>query len=118
MPEKSSVLYLEDILESIEKIRKYLGNSSFDEFLEDEMLIDAVIRNLMIIGEAAGHIAPEIRVKYPEIEWKKIVGLRNILVHDYSGIDLDIVWDIIKYRLNPLETNVRQVLKEEKCHEG
>lgn len=118
MPEKSPVLYLEDILESIEKIRKYLGDSSFDEFLENEMLIDAVIRNLEVIGEAAGHIAPEIRAKYPEIEWKKIVGLRNILIHDYSGIDLDIVWDIIKYRLSPLETNVRQVLKEEKSHEG
>lgn len=118
MPEKSSVFYFEDILESIEKIRKYLGEASFDEFLENEMRIDAVVRNLEIIGEAASHIAPEVRVKYPEIEWKKIVGLRNVLIHDYSGIDLDIVWDIIKNRLDLLDTKIRQVLKEEKSREG
>ena len=95
-----------------------LGEASFDEFLEHEMLIDAVVRNLEIIGEAAAHIAPEVRVKLSsEIAWKKIVGLRNVLIHDYSGIDLDIVWDIIKYRLDPLETKVRQVLEEEKGHE-
>lgn len=98
MPEKSSTFYLEDILESIEKIQKYVGEVSFDGFLENEMLIDAVTRNLEAIGEAAAHVSPEVRVKYPEIEWKKIVGLRNILIHDYSGIDLDIVWDIINHR--------------------
>jgi uncharacterized protein with HEPN domain len=117
MPEKSSVFYFEDILESIEKIRRYLGEASFDQFLENEMLIDAVVRNLEIIGEAAAHIAPEVRVKYPEIEWKKIVGLRNVLIHDYSGIDLDIVWDIIRNRLIDLETKTMQVLKEEKNYE-
>lgn len=74
MPEKISTFYFEDILESIEKIRRYLGKASFNEFLENEMLIDAVIRNLEIIGEAAAHISPGIRVKYPEIEWKKIVA--------------------------------------------
>lgn len=81
------------------------------------MLIDAVVRNLEIIGEAAAHITPEVRVKYPEIEWKKIVGLRNILIHDYSGIDLEIVWDIIKNRLDLLEAKTRQVLNEEIDHE-
>ncbi len=117
MPEKSSVFYFEDILESIEKIHRYLGEASFDEFSKNEMLIDAVIRNLEIIGEAAAHIDPEVRVKYPEIEWKKIVGLRNILIHAYSGIDLDIIWDIIKNRLSGLETKTRQVLKKEKIYE-
>lgn len=117
MPEKSSVFYFEDILESIAKIRKYLGETSFYEFLENEMLIDAVVRNLEIIGEAAAHVSLEIRIKYPEIEWKKIVGLRNILIHDYSGIDLDIVWDIVKNRLNLLEIKVKQALKEEKNRE-
>ena len=117
MPEKSSVFYFEDILESIEKIHRYLGEASFDEFSENEMLTDAVIRNLEIIGEAAVHIDPDIRVKYPEIEWKKIVGLRNILIHAYSGIDLEIIWDIIKNRLTDLEKKTRQVIKEEKNHE-
>lgn len=113
MPEKISIFYFEDILESIEKIRRYLGNASYDEFLENEMLIDAVVRNLEIIGEAAAHITPEIRVKYPEIEWKKVVGLRSILIHNYFGVDLEIVWDILKNRLDPLEAKTRQALNEE-----
>jgi uncharacterized protein with HEPN domain len=113
MPEKISTFYFEDILESIEKIRRYLGKVSFNEFLKNEMLIDAVIRNLEIIGEAAAHISPETRVKYPEIEWKKIVGLRNILIHDYSGIDIEILWDIIQNRLDLLEAKVRQALNKE-----
>jgi uncharacterized protein with HEPN domain len=117
MPEKISVFYFEDILESIEKIRRYLGKASFNEFLENEMLIDAVVRNLEIIGEAAAHISPDTRVKYPEIEWKKIVGLRNILIHDYSGIDIEIVWDIIKNRLDLLEAKIRQALNKEVDHE-
>ncbi|RXA21203.1 DUF86 domain-containing protein [Methanosarcina sp. MSH10X1] len=117
MPEKISTFYFEDILESIEKIRRYLGKASFDEFLENEMLIDAVIRNLEIIGEAAAHISPEICVKYSEIEWKKIVGLRNILIHDYSGIDIEIVWDIIQNRLDLLEAEIRQALNKEKGYE-
>lgn len=72
MPEKIYTFYLGDILESVEKIRRYLGKASFDEFLENEMLIDAVVRNLEIIGEAAAHITPEVRVKYPEIKWKRL----------------------------------------------
>ncbi|MCC4768166.1 DUF86 domain-containing protein [Methanosarcina sp. DH1] len=116
MPEKISTFYFEDILKSIEKIRRYLGNASFDEFLENEMLIDSVIRNLEIIGEAASRVPPETRVKYPEIEWKKVVSLRNILIHNYSGVDLEIVWDIIKNRLDPLEAKVRQTFTEEEIH--
>jgi uncharacterized protein with HEPN domain len=114
MPEKISTFYFEDILESIAKIRRYVGKSSFDEFLENGMLIDAVTRNLEIIGEAAAHVPPETRLKYPEIEWKKIVGLRNILIHNYSGVDIEIIWDIIKNRLDLLEAKTRQALNEEK----
>jgi len=118
MPEKISTFYFEDILESIGKIRKYLGNTSFEEFLENGMLIDAVIRNLEIIGEAAAHVPPETRLKYPKIEWKKVVGLRNILIHNYSGVDIEIVWDIIKNRLDLLEAKTRQALNEEKIDYG
>jgi uncharacterized protein with HEPN domain len=72
MPEKSSVFYFEDILESIEKIHRYLGEAFLEEFSENEMLIDAGIRNLEIIGEAAAHIDPEIRVKYPKSNGKRL----------------------------------------------
>ena len=68
-------IYFEDILASIEKINRYVDNYSFNDLIEDDMRVDAVIRNLEIIGEAAGEIPQEIRDKYPNIEWRKIIGL-------------------------------------------
>jgi len=72
MPDKNSAFYFEDIIESIEKTHRYLGKASFDGFLENEMLIDAVVRNLVIIGEAAAHIAPEVLVKILKSNGKKL----------------------------------------------
>lgn len=74
------------------------------------MRVDAVVRNLTIIGEAAGRIPAEARRKYPSVEWKKIVGLRNILMHAYSGIDMEILWDIVKNKLPVLEKNIRMIV--------
>lgn len=83
------------------------------EFLEDEMRVDAVVPNLEIIGEAAGRIPPETRHEYSHIPWKRIVGLRNILIHEYFGIDMDIVWDIIENYLLDLELETRKILEDE-----
>ena len=77
------------------------------------MRIDAVVRNLEIIGEAAGNIPPETRSECSHIPWKRIVGLRNILIHEYFGIDLDILWDIIENYLPDLEVETRRVLEDE-----
>ncbi len=107
-------LLLDDICEALDRIGQYTGGMSFDVFSKDRKSVDAVVRNLEIIGEAAAHVPPETRLKYPEIEWKKVVGLRNILIHNYSGVDLEIVWDIIKNRLDLLEVKTRQALNEEK----
>lgn len=106
---KDSKLYLDDILESIEKVERYSKNLSFKQFSQNEMVIDAVIRNLAIIGEAVKSLSPEIKKKYPEIEWKKISGLRDVLIHQYSGINLEIIWDILVNKLLPLKEAVREM---------
>ncbi|WP_406660397.1 DUF86 domain-containing protein [Methanolobus sp. ZRKC3] len=97
---------------AINKIQKYVQDLSFEDFLEDDMRIDAVLRNLEVIGEAAGNIPLEVRNSYPHIQWKKIVGLRNILIHEYFGVDLEIVWDIIESNLENLKSEIGKALEK------
>ena len=100
---ENTTLHIADILEAIDRIRRYVGELSYAEFVEDEMLLDAVIRNLMIIGEAAKNVPDEVKEAHLDIEWNKIVGLRNILIHAYSKVDKEIVWSIITTKLVELE---------------
>jgi uncharacterized protein with HEPN domain len=95
-------LYLEDIKISCEKILKFTSAHDFDSFCNDEMLYDAVLRNLEIMGEAAKRIPPEIQKLHPEIEWRKIAGFRDIIIHTYFGIDDSIIWDVIKTKIPKL----------------
>ncbi len=104
-------IYLNDILIAIEKIENYKKGISDKEFVEEDLVIDAIIRNLEIIGEAAKKIPIDIKRKYPKIEWKKISGLRNILIHEYFGIDLEIVWDIIANKIPELKMSIKDILK-------
>ena len=103
-------LYLDDILEAITKIRDYVGTLDYDAFRKDNKTQDAVIRNLEIIGEAAGRLPEAISAKAPEIEWHKIVGLRNILAHEYFGVSLPVIWDVIQHKLEPLAAACRRLL--------
>ena len=96
-------LYLDDILESCRKIRQFTEGMSFDEFERDVKTQDAVIRNFEVIWEAANRLPDEIRSLYHHIEWPKIVGFRNILIHEYFGVKLDTVWSAIKEKLPHLE---------------
>jgi len=111
---KDSKLYIDDILEAIEKVERYTKNLSYQQFSKSDIITDAVIRNLAIIGEAVKNIPPELRKKYPEIEWKKIAGLRDILIHQYSGINLEIIWDILVNKLSPLKEAAKEIMKNGK----
>ena len=107
------ILFLEDILNSIEKLEKYTKGLDFKAFSENEMVIDAVTRNLEVMGEAVKNIPLDIQKKYPEVEWKEAKGFRNILIHDYFGIDLESVWDTINDDIPLLKKHISKVLKEE-----
>lgn len=106
-------LYLDDILEAIDQIQEYILSMDYETFVQDRKTQDAVVRNLEIIGEAAGRLPENTKDAASEIEWRKIVGLRNILIHEYFGISLPVVWDVVRNKLGPLETACRQLLEND-----
>lgn len=105
-------LYLDDILEAAKRIEKYTKGLTLEKLKRNELIIDGVVRNLEIIGEAVKNIPANIKDKYPDIEWKKIAGLRDILAHEYFGIDLEILWDIIENKLPELKKEISRLLKK------
>ncbi|MBL7070711.1 MAG: DUF86 domain-containing protein [Candidatus Omnitrophica bacterium] len=107
-------LYIDDILEALRRIEEYTDRLSLEKLKTNNLVIDGVVRNLEIIGEAAKNIPTSIKEKYSEIEWKKIAGLRNILAHEYFGIDVDILWDIIENKLPIFKKHVSRILKSTK----
>jgi len=118
MPEKRDItLFLQDIIDSIEKIRIYTQGMSYEDFLQDDKTKDAVIRNLEIIGEVAKNIPKEIREKYPEVDWKSAIGMRDRIIHGYFGVSFLIVWETIKKDLPDFESKIRKVLEEVKSKE-
>jgi len=102
MSKRDILFLLDDMLQSALKIKRYTKDIDYDLFVADEKTIDAVVRNFEIIGEAANRIDPDFRDSNPEIEWKRIRGFRNRIVHDYFGIDYEIVWTIIENYLDDL----------------
>ena len=103
-------LYLKDMLEAIRKIEKYSEKISLETLLEDELVQDAIIRNLEILGEAAKNIPDNVKNENPDIEWKKIAGLRDIITHAYFGIDVEIIWDVVENKVPPLKKNILIIL--------
>ena len=104
-------VYCEDILQAIRRIQAYTVGLSQGAFSADEKTFDAVVRNLEVIGEAAKSVPESVRSKHPEVDWRRISGLRDILIHQYFGVDADILWDIIQNKLDVLETQIRTIAK-------
>jgi uncharacterized protein with HEPN domain len=116
MSKRDTILLLDDMLSSAKKIKLYTEGIDFDSFLSDDKTIDAVVRNFEIIGEAANRIAPDFINNNPEIEWKRIRGFRNRIVHDYFGIDYKIVWDIIDSYLDELIDRLETIINKNKTN--
>lgn len=106
-------LYLDDILEAIVKIEEYVAGFTLSRFEEDRKTVDSVIRNFEVIGEASKNIPEEIRGKYPIVPWKEMAGMRDKLIHEYFGINIEVVWETIVKRLPELKISIEKVIKEQ-----
>jgi len=103
MPSRSWQFRIDDIIEAINKIQQYTRGYDFDSWCKDEKTIDAVIRNIEIIGEASSHLPEEIQKQFEDIPWDTMKAIRNILVHEYFGVDLEIIWKTVKEDLPDLK---------------
>jgi len=99
-------------LHAIDKIQRYTAGMTLQSFAADELVVDAVIRNFLVIGEAARNIPAEVQRAHPELPWAQMQGMRNILVHDYDVVNLDIVWNTIQTNLPPLVAPLQKLLDE------
>jgi uncharacterized protein with HEPN domain len=108
---KDDLLYLRHICEAIDRIRTYT-TAGRDLFRSDLKTQDAVVRNLQIIGEASKKISPETRTAQPEVPWREMMGMRDRIVHDYFGVSLDIVWDVVENHLPPLREKIIRLLPD------
>lgn len=115
MSKRDLFLLLEDILESGLKIRKYTDDLTYEDFLNDEKTIDAVVRNFEIIGEASARIDGDFKILHAHIEWDRLRGLRNRIVHEYFGVDYGIVWAIVEKDLEDLIDHISKLV-ESKGH--
>jgi uncharacterized protein with HEPN domain len=112
MPPRDWTFRIQDILDAIAKIRRYIADVDFETFENDEEIMDAVIHNLTVIGEAANHIPGEITSRYPDIPWRQMVDLRNFTVHAYWNLRPSVIWDTAKNDLPPLVESLGKLLPE------
>ena len=106
---RDPLLSLEDITESLSKINRYIEGLDYNDLAKDEKTVDALIRNLEIIGEAAKKIPVDVRAQFPQIPWNEIAGMRDKLIHEYFGVDLEIVWETIQCDLTELEEGIHHM---------
>lgn len=107
---KDDGVYLRHILEAVQRVLEYTAAGP-EAFRQDLRTQDAVIRNLQVIGEATKSVSSQMRGAHPEVPWKSMAGMRDRVVHDYFGISLDIVWDVVQNHLPPLRDSLRRILR-------
>ena len=110
MPRDSTML-VRDILRALAKIQRYTAGMNQAAFLSDELTYDAVVRNLAIIGEAAKHIPENMRQQHPQIDWRRIAGMRDIVSHHYFSIYDEIVWDVVMKKIPELQEQIQALLE-------
>lgn len=114
--DRDSVDYLKDAVNAMDKAEEFISNMSYEDFIKDDKTVFAVIRALEVIGEAIKHVPLNFREKFLDIPWRDIAGMRDVLIHDYFGIDLETVWETIKTNIlqtKPLLYEVLNKLKKE-----
>ncbi len=105
--------YLHDILDAIDDVQAFVGVLQYDQFLQDKKTINAVIRSIEVIGEATKYLPSGFRMRYSDIPWKKMAGMRDKLIHEYFGIDYEILWQVIKKELPTLKKQIHPLLNSE-----
>lgn len=110
MSKREVKLLLEDIFEACQKILTYTAGMSYDDFISDDKTIDAVVRNFEIIGEAANRVPEDFRSEHPEIEWRRIIAFRNRVIHEYFGINYEMVWKIKEENIPELKDFIKQAI--------
>jgi len=104
-------IYLKHILDAIARIGEYVA-VGYEEFMAHSHWQDATVRQLEIIGEATKHLSEELRNRQADVPWRRIAGLRDVLIHDYMGVDIEAVWEVTQRNLPELETKIRDILRE------
>jgi uncharacterized protein with HEPN domain len=113
MSKRGDKEFILDMLIACKNILEYTKDMDFDRFSRSQMVIDAVMRNIEILGEATKNVSDKLKSKYPEIEWRKISGTRDRIIHFYFGIKLEIVWDIISTHIPNLKRQLENIIKKE-----
>ncbi len=112
MSKRSIRLFIQDMLAAIAKVERYIAGLTYEAFAAEDMILDAVVRNLEIIGEAARHLPQELRERYDDVDWRRVEGLRNIVIHAYFDVDPEIIWVIATRHLRELKGVLAMMLRD------